>query len=95
MNSATARLTLVNKKGLHARASNKFMECVMLYNAKVRVKSHNGVTTESVDADSVMELLLLGSACGEEITVTAEGPEACVVVDALTKLVNNAFGEGE
>ncbi len=95
MNSATARLTLINKKGLHARASNKFMECVMLYNADVRVRSHNGVTTESVEADSVMELLLLGSACGEDITVSAEGPEACVVIDALTKLVNNAFGEDE
>jgi len=67
----------------------------MRYNAQVRVKSHNGVTTESVDADSVMELLLLGSACGEDITVSAEGPEACVVIDALTKLVNNAFGEDE
>ena len=42
-----------------------------------------------------MELLLLGSACGEDITVSAEGPEACVVIDALTKLVNNAFGEDE
>jgi phosphocarrier protein len=42
-----------------------------------------------------MELLLLGSACGEEITVTAEGPEAETVIDALSKLVKNGFGEGE
>ena len=67
----------------------------MLYNAKVRVRSHNAVTMESVDADSVMELLLLGAACGEDITVSAEGPEAEVVVEALTKLVKNAFGEDE
>ena len=77
------------------RAFNKFMECVMRHNAKVLVKSHNAVTTESVEADSVMELLLLGSACGEDITVTAEGPEAEVVVMALAKLVENGFGEGE
>jgi phosphocarrier protein len=42
-----------------------------------------------------MELLLLGSACGEDITVSAEGPEASVVVEALSKLVKNGFGEGE
>lgn len=67
----------------------------MRYNAEVRVRSHNEVCTQSVEADSVMELLLLGSACGEDITVTAEGPEAEVVVDALAKLVENGFGEGE
>ncbi len=67
----------------------------MRYDAKVRVRSHNGVTTETVDADSVMELLLLGSACGEDITVSAEGREAEVVVEALTKLVRNGFGEDE
>lgn len=67
----------------------------MRYNANVRVRSHNAVCTGSVEADSVMELLLLGSACGEDITVTAEGPEADVVVNALAKLVENGFGEGE
>ncbi len=67
----------------------------MRYDADVRVRSHNSVCAESVEADSVMELLLLGSACGEDITVSAEGPEALVVVEALTKLVENGFGEGE
>ena len=43
MSSASARMTLVNERGLHARASNKFMECVMRYNAEVRVRSHNDV----------------------------------------------------
>ncbi len=95
MTSASARLTLVNKRGLHARASNKFMECVMRYDANVRVLSHNNVSQECVEADSVMELLLLGSACGEDITVSAEGPEANIVVEALTKLVENGFGEYE
>ena len=92
---ATARLTLVNKRGLHARASNKFMECVMRYNATVHVTSHNSVCAERVEADSVMELLLLGSACGEDITVDADGPDADVVVGALTKLVSSGFLEDE
>ena len=95
MSSASARLTLVNKRGLHARASNKFMACVMRYDAKVLVRSHNDVCEERVEADSVMELLLLGSACGEDITVDAEGPEAEDVVAALTKLVNSGFLEDE
>lgn len=95
MSEVSARLTLVNKRGLHARASNKFMECVMRYNADVHVQSHNNVTQETVEADSVMELLLLGSACGEDITVSACGPEASVVIAALTKLVQNGFGEDE
>lgn len=95
MSSASARLTLINKRGLHARASNKFMECVMRYDADVRVRSHNDVCAESVEADSVMELLLLGSACGEDITVSASGPQADVVVEALKTLVSNGFGEAE
>jgi len=67
----------------------------MRYDAKVLVRSHNDVCAERVEADSVMELLLLGSACGEDITVDAEGPEAEAVVTALTKLVNSGFLEDE
>lgn len=67
----------------------------MRFDAEVRVRSHNDVCADSVEADSVMELLLLGSACGEDITVTASGPEAEVVVEALGKLVRNGFGENE
>lgn len=95
MTTATTKVRLVNKRGLHARASNKFMECVLRYNADVRVRSHNDVCAETVEADSVMELLLLGAACGEDITVTADGPDAQIVIDALEKLVGQGFGEGE
>ena len=97
MTSASARLTLINKRGLHARASNKFMACVIQHNASVRVSSHNDVSSETVEveAEGVMDLLLLGAACGEDITVTAVGPEAEIVVEALTKLVENRFGEDE
>ena len=93
--TATATVTLVNKRGLHARASNKFMECVLRFNADVMVRSHNDVCAETVVADSVMELLLLGSACGEEITISASGEEAQPVISALVELVESRFGELE
>jgi len=89
----TVTIRLVNKRGLHARASNKFMECVMKFDAQVLVRSHNDVCAETVVADSVMELLLLGSACGEDITISATGIEASAAIQALTELVANRFGE--
>ncbi len=93
--SVSARLTLRNKRGLHARASHKFMECVSAHNSLVVVQSHNDVCEEAVEADSVMELLLLGAACGEDITITATGEDAAMTIQALTELVNARFGETE
>jgi len=95
MPSAQTTLKLRNKRGLHARASNKFMETVGQFDARVWVRSHNDVCADTVEADSVMELLLLGAACGEQITVTAQGVQASKVIDALTALVGSRFGEGE
>lgn len=92
---ASRRVTLVNKRGLHARASAKFVKCVEGFNASVEVTSHNDVCMETVEADSIMELLMLGSACGEDITITAKGPEAEQAADALAYLVKDHFGEGE
>ena len=90
---STATIRLQNKRGLHARASHKFMECVMRFDAQVLVRSHNDVCAETVVADSVMELLLLGSACGEDITISATGEQANEAIQALVALVNNRFGE--
>jgi len=88
-------VTLTNKRGLHARASNKFVKCALKFDAMVLVRSHNEVCAETVVADSVMELLLLGSAFGEDITISAEGPDAETAVTALVDLVNNRFGEDD
>lgn len=93
--TATATVKLGNKRGLHARASNKFMECVMRFDADVLVRSHNDVCAETVVADSVMELLLLGAACGEEITISATGAEAEQAITGLVNLVESRFGESE
>ena len=91
----SARVTLVNKRGLHARASAKFVCLCEQFDADVEVTSHNDVGAETVVADSIMELLMLGSACGEDITIAAKGQDAQAAVDALSELVNDHFGEGE
>ena len=91
--TAQITLTLKNKRGLHARASNKFMEAVSQYNSTVWVRSHNDVCADRVEADSVMELLLLGAACGEDITVTAQGVDAPSAIEAIAELVNDRFRE--
>ncbi|WP_298914158.1 HPr family phosphocarrier protein [uncultured Algimonas sp.] len=93
--TASTTLQLRNMRGLHARASNKFMDVVSRHDARVWVRSHNDVCAETVEADSVMELLLLGAACGEKITLTAQGREAETVIEALSRLVGERFGEGE
>lgn len=89
------KVKLVNERGLHARASNKFMACAMQYDAEVQVTSHNDVCAETVIADSVMELLLLGSAYGEDITISAKGAQAKEAVEALVALVKSRFGEAQ
>jgi phosphocarrier protein len=91
----SATVELSNMRGLHARASNKFMDVVSKHDARVWVKSHNDVCAETVEAESVMELLLLGAACGEKITITAQGSQAKTVIEALNALVTDRFGEGE
>lgn len=88
-----ARVTLRNKKGLHARASHKFVDLALQFDSHVEVTSHNSVCAETVVADSVMELLLLGSAYGEDITITTKGKDAQSALDALVALVSDRFGE--
>ena len=82
-------------RGLHARASAKFVTCAEQFTSEIHVTSHNAVGNETVVADSIMELLMLGSACGEEITIAAEGPDSQVALKTLVNLVENRFGEDE
>ena len=82
---------IVNKLGLHARASAKFVQTVEKFDAAVRV-SRNG---ESVGGDSIMGLMMLAAGIGTSITVTATGPEAQDVIAALDALVASRFGEEE
>lgn len=93
--SIKATVRLKNMRGLHARASAKFVKCAQQFDAYVEVTSLNDVGSETVVADSIMELLMLGSACGEEIVIATSGPEAEAASKALIELIEGSFGEGE
>jgi phosphocarrier protein HPr len=80
---------IVNKKGLHARASAKFVQCVEQFDADVQVTRGH----ETVGGTSIMGLMMLAAGPGVTITIKATGPDAAAVVDALTELVAYRFGE--
>jgi phosphocarrier protein HPr len=90
-NAVTRVMKIVNEKGLHARASAKFVQTVERFDATVRV-SRNG---ESVGGDSIMGLMMLAAGIGTSITVTATGREAQEAITALDALVSTRFGEDE
>lgn len=83
------RLLIRNEKGLHARASARFVETVERFDARVEVM-RDGL---SVSGDSIMGLLMLGAAQGATLEIEAEGPEAEELLAALAALVEDRFGE--
>ncbi len=89
--SLVRELTLSNKKGLHARASARFVQTVQQFNDEVKVIRCG----EMVGGDSIMSLLTLAVPCGSTIRVSARGKEAEEVLDALQKLLDERFGEDE
>ena len=82
-------LLIINKKGLHARATAKFVQCVDRFDAQVRVHRCG----ETVGGSSIMGILTLGAGLGATITVAASGAEAEAALDALSALVATRFGE--
>ncbi|MDP4003131.1 HPr family phosphocarrier protein [Methylobacterium sp. NEAU K] len=84
-------LPIINKRGLHARASAKFVQTVERYAAAVEVTRAG----ETVGGRSIMGLLTLGAAMGTRIAVTAVGPDAQSCLDAIDALLANRFGEDE
>lgn len=85
----TRTLRIVNEKGLHARASAKFVEMVESHEARAVVRK-DGM---EVSGDSIMGLLMLAASRGTSIEVTTSGPEAEKLADALEALVAARFGE--
>lgn len=83
------RHEIVNVKGLHARASAKFVEMVEDFDATAEV-SKDGVSTPG---DSIMGLLMLAASKGTTIDVSTSGPEADQLADALEALIKDRFGE--
>ncbi len=87
----TARRTveIINKRGLHARASAKFVKLASDFDAEVMV-SREG---QSVDARSIMGLMMLGAGMGSVLELSAEGAQAEAALDALVELVSARFEE--
>jgi phosphocarrier protein len=89
--TARARVEIINKRGLHARASAKFVKTASAFEAQVHV-SKDGA---EVDARSIMGLMMLAAGPGCCIDIAAEGAQADTAVAALVALVANRFDEDE
>ncbi|MFT3690614.1 HPr family phosphocarrier protein [Paenirhodobacter sp.] len=87
--SVTRVLKIVNEKGLHARASARFVEVVEQFDARAEVEK-DGM---AVSGDSIMGLLMLAASRGTSIQVTTSGAQAGALADALQDLVGDRFGE--
>ena len=83
------RLTILNEKGLHARAAAKFVELVDTFDVSLVVKKDN----LEASGDSIMGLLMLAASKGTEIELVASGLEAAETLSALSDLIKNLFGE--
>jgi phosphocarrier protein HPr len=83
------QMTICNKRGLHARASARFVRTADFFDAQVTV-TRDGVT---VGGTSIMGLMMLAAGPGSTILVQATGKEARQAIEALTELVNNGFDE--
>ena len=82
-------IPIINKRGLHARASAKFVQMVERFDAEVFVTKGN----ETVGGTSIMGLMMLSAGPGTSIVVSATGPEAQAAIDAITELVASKFNE--
>ena len=78
-----------NRKGLHARASAKFVKCAETFNAEVSV-ARDG---QAVGGTSIMGLMMLAAGPGSELHLSANGPQASEAIEALVALVASGFGE--
>lgn len=82
-------LKIVNAKGLHARASAKFVQCAAKFDARVSVTKDGS----AVSGTSIMGLMMLGAGIGSDILVSASGRQAMAALNALEALVAGKFGE--
>ncbi len=88
---AVRTVEIVNERGLHARASAKFVKLAAAFDAEVTV-TRDGTT---VDARSIMGLMMLAAGLGSTIEIAADGPEAQPALDALVELVQGRFDEDQ
>ena len=85
----TRQVTIVNERGLHARAAAKFVNCAAQFKAEIIVAK----VGTAVSGLSIMGLMMLAAAPGCMLRISAEGPDAAPAVDALSRLVADKFHE--
>ncbi|MDV4156230.1 HPr family phosphocarrier protein [Rhizobium leguminosarum] len=89
MTSLSRELLIINKRGLHARASAKFVQMVETFDAAITV-TKDGMT---VGGTSIMGLMMLAASPGSSVVVSASGSQAEEALEALDQLIQNRFGE--
>ena len=89
MPSASANLTISNRLGLHARPAMSLVDVASAYSSDIKITKDS----QTVDAKSIMQLMMLAATHGTKITVTAEGPDAEAAIKAITSLVDSKFDE--
>jgi phosphocarrier protein len=87
----STQLEIINKLGLHARASTKLTQTASRFNSEIWVE-RNG---RRVNAKSIMGVMMLAAAKGSIITLEANGEDEVQAIEALCDLINDYFGEGE
>ena len=90
--AVTRRFTIINARGLHARAATKLVQLAGRYDCSISLTGPDG---QSANAKSVMGVLLLCGSIGTTIEVEATGAEAEAAVDAIGQLIASRFGEIE
>ncbi len=85
----TRTLKLKNKLGMHARSAASFVKVAQQFKAKIYIE-RNGQT---VNGDSILEILTLGCPYGGILTIKAEGADASMAIEELERLIENKFGE--
>ena len=87
----TIDIEIINKLGLHARAASKLASTAVKFDSKIEVT----FVDKTIDAKSIMSLMLLAAAKGSRITITTEGNDETQAIDAISTLINNRFDEEE
>lgn len=87
----TANITIVNKLGLHARAAAKLVTLALTFKSTIEI-SFDGRT---VNAKSIMGVMMLAAARGSEITLISNGDDESEALEAISKLIGKRFGEGK
>lgn len=85
------KICIINKLGLHARASAKFVSLASEFSAEITLR-RNG---QQINGKSIMGIMMLAAAKGAEIEICADGEDEKKAIESLTELVNDRFGEGE